>query len=297
VFINAAETARLAFDNGEIDIATSVNADALQEHADDGKLLATARIGYRWYEFRTDHAPFDDPRVRQALAMAIDRDVIVNSIMQTPDTPLLGFIPLGFTDLLDPTKTWREVHGNTFEEDVAAAQALLAEAGYPNGEGFPEFRLVQETSTTLEQVAEVLAQMWKQNLGITATIETVESGVYWADDTGTREGGEFEVCYMGYTGDYLDPMSILSTFRYNPNLVSSTMWNNEEYNQLCDAINAGLSGEEREAAIERLEAILTEEMPVFPVYSYMATALVSDRIGGFTRNYVAHPNMEYCYIK
>lgn len=295
VFLTASETALLAFDNGDVDVASSVNADAMKKYQDTDNLMITDRIGYRWYEFRTDRAPFDDARVRQALAMAIDRRVITEAVMQTNEEPLLGFVPNGFPDLLDPTKEWRETHDDVFAEDVEAAQALLAEAGFPGGEGFPSFRLVQESSTTLELVAQALAQMWKQNLGIDAEIQVVESGIYWADDTGTRKAGDFEVCYMGYTGDYLDPLSVLNSFVSTDN--DATQWENAEYDALIATLKSGVSGEERQRTVEACERVLGEEMPVFPVYNYTSMALVGDRIGGFVRNYVGHPNFEYAYIK
>lgn len=299
VFLDAMETVLVAFENGELDIAVSVNADAIEKYQGTDTLMLTPRIGYRWYEFRTDHEPFDDARVRLALAMAIDREVITNIILKTYEAPLLGFIPNGYPDLVDGTKSWREAHGNAFEEDVEKAQALLAEAGYPNGEGFPTFRLVQETSSNLSRVAEALQQMWKQNLGIEAEIVIVEGGVYWATDTGTRHSGDFDVCYMGYTGDYLDPYSMLSNF-YSRDVNSNfktTQWSNDEYDDLMELVSSGVTGAEREALFEHAEEILAEEMPIIPIYNYTAMALVSDRVGGFTRNYIGHPNMEYCYIK
>ena len=297
VFLNAAETARLAFNNGEVDIAVSVNADAMKEHESDGTLLVTPRIGYRWYEFRTDHKPFDDPRVRQALAMALNREVLIKAVMQSTERPLLGFVPHAFPDIIEPDKSWREANGDTFAEDLDKAKALLAEAGYPNGEGFPSFRLVQETSATLEKVAEAMAQMWKQYLNITAEIVTVEGGVFWADPGGSRKEGEFEIAYMGYTGDYLDPTSILFTFRNEHNNNSVTMWDNEEYNNLMQSLSEGVTGAAREELLRKAESILTAEMPVIPIYSYTSMALVSEKVGGFTRNYIGHPNFEYCYFK
>jgi oligopeptide transport system substrate-binding protein len=236
VILEAAETAALAFDNGEVDIAFSVNADAIATHKDDGLLMLNDRIGMRWYEILCNRAPFDDARVRKALAMSLNRQVLTEAVMQSPETPLLGFIPEAYTDILDPSKSWREVNGNSFEENIEEAQALLAEAGFPGGEGFPSFRLVQETSATLQRVAEAMQQMWKQNLGINAELVTVESSVYWAEDTGTRDAGEFEVCYMGYTGDYLDPSSMLFNFRNEHNGNSVTQWDNAEYNALMDQV-------------------------------------------------------------
>lgn len=297
VFLSASETALLAFENGDVDIAVSVNADAMNKYKGTDTLMQTPRIGFRWYEFRCDKEPFNDPRVRKALGMALDREVLTNAVMQTYETPLLGFIPEAFPDIVDPSKSWREVHGNAFEEDVDAAKALLAEAGYPDGEGFPSFRLIQVPDATLERVAQAMAQMWKQNLGIDAEIVTVESGIYWADDTGTRKSGDFEVCYMGYTGDFLDPYSILSTFysRDPSNIV--LQWNHAPFDDLMEELATGISGEAREAVLAEAEMIMADEMPVIPIYNYVANALVSDRIGGFTRNYIGHPNFEYAYVK
>ncbi len=295
VFLNASETALLAFENQDVDIITSVNPDALAKFAGTDTLMLTERIGYRWYEFRCDRAPFDNPKVRQALAMALDRKVLVDAVLQQPVTPLRGFIPKAFPDTLDPSKSWRETHPDTFAEDLDAAKALLAEAGFPNGEGFPSFRLVQTSDATLVKVAQAMAQMWKQNLNIDAEIVTVESGVYWANDTGTRKSGEFEICYMGYTGDFLDPFSILSPLMSAEN--EAIQWGNKEYDDLMYKISTGITGEEREAAFVEAEEILTAEMPVIPIYNYVATALVSDKVGGFIRSYGGTPNFEYTYIK
>jgi oligopeptide transport system substrate-binding protein len=295
IFLSAAETALLAFNNGEIDIAASVNPDARRQYLGTDNLLLTNRIGYRWYEFRCDREPFSDPRVRRALSIAIDREVLVKNVIETPESPLYGFIPHAYTDVVDPSKTWREVHGNAFEEDVEEAKALLAEAGYPDGEGFPTFRLVAVPGSEHEKTTQALAQMWKQNLNIEAEIQIVESSVYWADTTGTRNAGEFEVCYMGYTGDYLDPSSILFPLMSNEN--ESIQWGNDEYDDLMAQLSAGASGQEREDIIAAAEKLLAEEFPVFPIYSYISQALVSDRVGGFVRNYVGHPNFEYAYIK
>lgn len=296
IFLSASETALLAFENNDIDIATSVNADALDKYIDTDVMTISPRIGYRYYEIRTTRDPFTDPRVRKALAMSLDRSVITNVIMKTFETPLQGFVPHAFPDLLDDTKSWREVHGNAFEEDVEAAKALLAEAGYPNGEGIPTMRIVQTPNATLEAVAQAMAQMWKQNLNIDCEILSVESGIYWDDTSSPRRTGEYEIAYMGYTGDYLDPTSLMFIFAsYDDNEV--TGWANEEYDALMTLLATGISGAEREEAIEKAEAILANEFPVIPIYSYDVKTLVNERVGGFIRSYGGTPNFEYTYIK
>ena len=296
VFINAAETAKMAFDNGEIDIVTLVNADAMNAYQGTDNLVASDRIGYRYFEFNCEKEPFNDARVRRALTLALNREILINAIIEDPTRrPLYGWVPYGIKDLLDPELDWRDAVGDVFTEDIEEAKALLAEAGYPNGEGFPAFSIKYVPDTELQKLCEAMAQMWKQNLGINVEIVTVESGVYWADDTGTRDSGDFEIAYMGYTGDYLDPSSILYNLDSNGS-AKNTRWSNEEYDDLMNQLRNGVAGEEREKVLERAEELLAEEMPVIPVYSYTAQALVSDRVHGFTRNYIGHPNFEYCYV-
>ena len=182
----------------------------------------------------------------------------------------------------------------TFEEDYEAAKQLLADAGYPNGEGLT-IQLVQTNDATLVKVAQAMAQMWKQNLGVETEIVTVESGVFWADDTGTRDAGDFDVCYMGYTGDFDDPLCLLMCFD-NSSGDEVTRWHNEEYQAIIKQLYSGVSGEEREKLCEQAEAILTEEVPVIPIYSYASAALVNDRVQGFNRINGGSPRFEYVSV-
>lgn len=295
VFLDAAETALTAFENGEVDVITSVSSDAEQKYAGTDTLLVSDRIGFRYYEFNCSVPALSDAKVRQALSLALDRATLVQGVMKSTMPVLLGFIPHKFPDLVDPAKTWREVHGDAFKEDVAQAKQLLADAGYADGAGFPTIRLVQTPDSTLVKVAQAMAQMWKQNLNIDTEIVTVESGVYWASDTGTRDMGDFDVCYMGYTGDYLDPSSLLYNFE-STGSTKNTRWKNDLYDNIMKQVRGGAAGAEREKLFDEAETILAAEFPVIPIYSYVSTALVSSRVQGFTRNYIGHPNFEYCQI-
>ena len=293
VFLNAPETVRMAFDNGELDIATSVNSDAMKAYTGTDKLVTSDRIGYRYYEFNCSKAPFNDARVRRALTLALNRKIITEGILQDPTLPqLYGWVPYGIKDVLDPSKDWRDVVGNAFDEDIEEAKALLAEAGYPNGEGFPTFSIKYTPSTELENVAQAMAAMWKQYLGLNCEVTAVESGVYWADE-GTRATGDFEIAYMGYTLDYAEPSAAFAVLE---NGKVKTRWDCPAYLELCNKMRSSISDEEREELYKEAEALLAQECPVMPIYNYVATALVSERVKGFTRNANGHPNFEYCTI-
>ena len=295
VFLNAPETVRMAFDNGELDIATSVNSDALKAYTGTDKLMSSDRIGYRYYEFNCSKEPFNDARVRRALTLALNRKIITEGILQDATLPqLYGWVPYGIKDVLDPSKDWRDAVGNAFDEDIEEAKALLAEAGYPNGEGFPTFSIKYTPSTELENVAQAMAAMWKQYLGLNCEVTAVESGVYWADE-GTRATGDFEIAYMGYTLDYAEPSAAFAVLE-NAEGKAKTRWDCPAYLELCNKMRSSISDEEREALYKEAEALLAQECPVMPIYNYVATALVSERVKGFTRNANGHPNFEYCTI-
>lgn len=112
----------LAFQNGEVDVATSVNADAIEQYNGSDNMLVSDRIGWRYYEINTTAEGLTDPRVRRALAMSLDRNVLITAVLQDNMPALKGFIPHGFPDLLDDTKSWRDTHEDVITEDVAAAR-------------------------------------------------------------------------------------------------------------------------------------------------------------------------------
>ncbi len=294
VFLGAAETVKMAFDNGELDIATTVSPDAMAAYEGTPNLMASSRIGYRYYEFNCAKAPFDDARVRRALTMALDRGILVNTIIEDPTRPTLrGWVPYGIKDVLQPASDWRDAVGDAFAEDVEAAKALLAEAGYPDGEGFPPFTVKYVSGNTeLENVAQAMCAMWKQALGIDCSPVAVEDGVYWADDTGTRDSGDFEIAYMGYTLDYAEPSAAFFILE-NAEGNACTRWDCPEYLALCQQMRGILSDDAREALYLQAEATLAEECPVIPIYSYNDTALVASRVQGFIRNSNGHPIFEY----
>ena len=297
-FIGASETAKMAFDSGEIDIATSVSNDAVAQYQGTPNLMATPRMGYRYYEFNCSNGIFADARVRRALTIALNREYVVRDGIHDSNFPLLnGWVPYTVKDVLDPSVDWRDAQGPAFEEDIEEAKALIAEALADAGlDAFPSFRISYVGDNT-ELVNAGMAMMlsWAQNLGIEATLDPVEYGVYWADDTGTRASGDYEIAYMGYTLDYAEPSAAFFLLE-NADGTAKNRWDCPEFRELCSQMRANISDEEREALYVQAEAMLAKECPVIPIYGYVATALVSDRVQGFTRNSNGHPNFEYCTI-
>lgn len=294
VFLNAAETALLAYENGEIDVLYDVNADAEARYAGTPDMFSQGKIGMRFYHMNCKSEALQDPRVRQALTISIDRKILVENVLQSDYEPLYGYIPHAFPDIVEPEKSWREVNGNVFEEDVERAKELLAEAGYPNGEGLPTIRLCSTPTASLVKVAQAMQAMWKQNLGIDVEVVTYETGVYW---TKVNDESDFDIAYTGNTGSYLDPLSLLVNFTTAKCYENGSDCDNEVYDGYVAQLQAGISGEEREEVLRLAEQELFNTCPILPVYSYTTLRLVKPYVKGFQVNYGGHANFEYAYVE
>ena len=152
---------------------------------------------------------WQDVRVRKALTLAIDRNRIVE-VLAKGNIPASGFVPPGFpdhegNDFFEKAGTYGIVNDGSRADE---AKELMAEAGYPDGEGFPKFTLMYNTSEGHQLVAEMVQEMWKTNLGIECDLENQE----WAVFQDTRKEGDYEVARGGWITDFLDPMGLLAIF-------------------------------------------------------------------------------------
>jgi ABC-type transport system substrate-binding protein len=145
--------------------------------------------------------PFKDKRVRQAIAMAIDRDQIVNETLGGQNTRADGILPPGVLG--------HREHAAVYPFDVKKAQQLLAEAGYPGGKGFPAIKIAfRGEQSDVRLVADDVAGQLKKNLGITVGQEPMEWGAY-LERNNDRKNPFF---HMRWAADYLDPQNFISLF-------------------------------------------------------------------------------------
>ncbi len=298
--------ALIAYENGELNIDASLNSEALTKYAGSDEFHTSAKVGIQYCDFncRTEPVsgweafmvdangglPFTDKRVRQAFAMAIDRKVLLET-MGVVEPAVYGFVPYGQPSLTDPSKSYREVAGDMFTEDVAAAQALMAEAGYPNGEGFPIVQIVTKNDEQQKLMAQILGEYWKMNLGVKYEINTRESSAYWGD----LDAGKFSVDRNGYTVDFTDPSANLKIWISGSN-ASENAWDDVGYDELFNKTLTMTDPAEREAALIEAEKYLVDQMPGFPVYSYENQYLVKPNITGVICNAIGHIFYEYADI-
>ncbi len=221
----------------------------------------TAGSSVYYYIYNTTKAPFTDVRVRKALAMAVDRKAIVEDVLKGGDIPTAGFVPEmgGFVT----TK------GNDFNLDEA--KKLLAEAGYPNGKGFPKTTLIYNTNARHKVIAEFVQQQWKTNLGIDVTLQNLEWNTFLDSRQKTHD---FQVTRAGWLADYLDPGNYLDMFKTNAGN-NDGLYSNPKYDELLAKASTLPAGDERNKTLEEAENILiTEDQAIAPFFFYANKSLI-----------------------
>lgn len=249
--------------------------DVLQKRAD---CLRFDYLCTYFFRVNVTRKPFDDPRVRRALAMAIDKQRIVERITRAGEKPATTLTPPGLTGYKAP---------EGLGYDPEAARKLLAEAGYPGGRGFRTFEYLFNTAELHKQIAVELQQMWKRELGITMELRQVEWKVYLAD----QDAINYDLTRSAWVGDYNDPNTYLDLFMSN-NGNNRTGWKNAEYDGLVRQANAHPDSAERLKIMAQAERLLVrDELPIVPIYYYKGIIFFdTNKLGGIWGNLLdEHP--------
>ena len=216
-----------------------------------------------YYIFNVTRRPFTDARVRKALAMALDRRQLTDKVLKSGDVPTAGLVPAmgGFAT----------TRGNGF--DPGRAQALLAQAGYPGGRGFPRFTLLYNTSSRHKLIAEWVQAAWKGVLGIDVELQNQE----WSTYLETRQvTHEFDLARASWLADYPDPGNYLDMFKTGSGN-NSGLYSNRAFDALVDQSSLMPAGAGRNQVLQRAEAVLIDQdQAVIPIYFYANKFLLDD---------------------
>lgn len=226
-----------------------------------------------YYEINNQKAPFNDARVRTALKLGLDRDIITNKVKAQGDLPAYGYTP-PYTDgakLTEPD--WFKL---TQEQRNAEAKKLLAEAGYTADKPL-SFSLLYNTSDLHKKLAIAAASIWKKNLGVDVKLVNQE----WKTFLDTRHQGTYDVARAGWCADYNEPTSFLNT------MLSDSSMNTAHYKSPAfDAImkeTLKVTDEaQRSALYDKAEQQLGKDSAIVPVYYYVNARLVKPWVGGYT---------------
>ena len=293
LMITDATTALTGFESGEIDCLREVPPAEIPRLLSENSTFTTVPAnGSSYICFNQARKPFDDVRVRKALTLAINRTAIVNDVTKGGQIPATCIVPGVIYD--SDGKSFPEVagdHGIAIDDSkFDEAKQLLADAGYPNGEGFPTVEYLYNTSDTNKAVAETLQQMWKENLGITVNLVNMESSVFHQ----TRVAHNFDICNGGWGGDYNDPLTYLDMFIPDA-MPNYSDWRNEEYTNL---VNAGKNtvGKERFDDFYKAEKILMDEACYCPLYYSVNQQMVSKSVTNWSMTTTGLYNFNYADI-
>lgn len=225
-----------------------------------------------------------DVNIRKALTLAIDRTAIVETVTKGGQLPATGFVPTGLKD--STGKDFRATNGDfgidPMAADVEGAKALLAEAGFPDGKGFPKLTITYNTSENHKAIAEAVQEMWKQNLGIEVELQNQE----WAVFQDTRHQGNFEVARAGWIGDYEDPMTFLDLWTsYSGN--NDAHWYRPEYDKLIEDSKL-VSGADRDAKLYAAEKMMMDDWITMPIYFYTHPVMVQKRVKDWDLSMLGH---------
>lgn len=289
-------TAWQKYEGGEyhilVDVPTSVVAQLKAQN--DPQLNIGNQIGTYYYNVNPDVKPFNNAKVRQALSMAIDREIITENITQGGQIPAEGVVPYGLKD--ENGNEFRDGVGSLVEYDPDKAKQLFEEGLAEEGMTLEEFNsgqfvILYNTSESHKKIAQAVQEMWRTTLGIEIGLENVEFQV----KLDREKAGDYQISRGGWIGDYMDPMTILDLW-WSESAFNDVKYNNEEYDKLIAESKATDDQNIRMENLRNAEKMIMEDMAVIPIYFYTQPYVVKENVSGITYVPVRYPMITYADI-
>ncbi|MBR0150300.1 MAG: peptide ABC transporter substrate-binding protein [Synergistaceae bacterium] len=276
VLIGDGNTALAAFRAGRVDYMTTVPSLMAPILIKRGEAVSEPSHTIYFYAFNVTRKPFDDVRVRRAFMLAIDRKIITDKIALGGNIPASGMICTNIPGA-NPSEDFRTEGGELIpvRANVDEARRLLAEAGYPNGEGFPEVTYKYSSSSGRKVLPEVLQGMWKTALGVKVNLVNEEWKVFLT----TKRNGDFDIAESGWAMDFPDASNLLDTMA-SDSQNNDSRYDNPEYDALIKKAQVEPDRLKRMNYLHEAERILVDDMPLAPLYFYSAAVMKSPRVKG-----------------
>ena len=278
--IEDSNAAYSAYTSGEVDMIKDVPTEEIPSLQGNDDFHVDPIIGTYYVSLNLQKEYFQDARVRKALRLAIDRNYVANTLMQGTYSPASAIVGPGWLDT-DGSSFAENANGgkpyidnDNFDANLEEAKKLLEEAGYPNGEGFPQIEYTTNDAGYHKVVAEYLQQAWAA-IGIDLKVNIVE----WASFTPMRRNGEFDVARNGWVGDYTDPSNILELF-CTTNGNNDGKYTNADFDAAIEDSRVTTDATTRSADLHKAEDLLMEDAGCIPIAYYNDFWLQSSKITG-----------------
>lgn len=265
-------TALSMFENGDIDWggypASSLPTDAIQKYKDEGKLLVADNPGTQAVIFNTERPPFTNKKIRQAFSYAMNRQLLIDNILQTGVPPAYGWVPTSMG--LKPD--------GYFREDTAKAQQLLAEGLKELGlSKFPSVTYSYNLTDNNKKIAEALQDQWRKNLGVEVKLANMEQKVY----NDNMHQGNYDLGRFQWGADFNDPINFLEMFRDKTGGNNNPNWENAQFKSLIDKSYQEADLNKRKQILLDAETILMDEMPLAPINFRGNPYIKNDKVKDF----------------
>lgn len=282
-FMDDDQAKSAAYQTGELTILTGAPSSIAERYQGKPDLRFTEVPQTNYIMVNPNIAPFDDPKVRKAFALALKRKDIATVVGMSCE-PSTTFVGRFYHSKVDGTP-WGELQGNLLDENIEEAKKLLAEAGYPDGQGLPKITYTYPSMNYEGDVAQVLQQQWKL-LGVEVELQALENEVYVAQ----RREKKDQLIRMQWYADYNDPTTWLMMY-VTGNSLNDINWNCKKYDDLMAASDLELDPAKRQAMLLEAEKIaVSEETVIVPLFTNNNTNLYPPELTGFYNDVIGYPN-------
>lgn len=289
-FFDDQQSMASAYETGEVDVAPSLQSSVMELYEGKEDLVITDTIATRYIYPNLNVEPLDDVRVRKAINLGINREELCSMVGEDTE-PTVNFIAKYMKDK-QSGGYFTDGDKAPFEENLAEAKKLLAEAGYPDGKGFPKLTYNYPSLEMDSDTAQVLQEQLKNNLGIEIELNAQELQVNYTE----RKAGNFDLCRMNWTADFADPYTYLSMLLSNGTYNCSGI-RDEEYDALVEQSDTEKDPVKRAELMHQAEQLAVgEEFYIIPLYSMKSCNLIRPEIKGITQ-IPATGALEYRYAE
>ncbi len=283
VFMEDANGALSAYRSGELLVVKEIPTEEIPGLQGSDEFYTDPILGNYYLSLNLEREPFTDVRVRQALSLAVDRRYVSETLMQGIYSPSRNIVGPGISDA-EPGSSFEDVTSaaiggdfyalDQYEENLEQAKKLLAEAGYPGGEGFPVIEYMTNDSGYHKALAEYLQSAWSE-LGIPVEIKIME----WSSFTSALRNGDFDIARNGWGYDYDDPSCFLDLFETG-SAYNVEKYSNPEYDRLIDEARITSDTKEHYRLLHEAEELLMEDAVIIPIACYNDYWMQSPKLTG-----------------
>jgi len=283
--IDNSKTEENLFFDGRLHVTSTIPADKIPYHRKNNPDLLVSKPAFAnyYYYFNVEREALKDVRVRQALSLAIDRQLLVDRVVQGGQSPAGGFLPPGFSNY--PTST-------EIIYDPDRARKLLADAGYPGGKGFPDHEILINTLESHRKIAEAVQEMWGNELGIDVGIYNQEWRVY----LDSMDNNDFSIARAGLNYGAPDAYGALY-WMGTGGLFNRGNWSDARFDKLLEDAGDETDLTRRNQLLQQAEAILNTELPVIPIYWDRDNLLLDPQVKGWSKDLYNNPPFKYVYFE